>query len=193
MTRTRIRTVSFVPPAGLAAWGWQAAREPLHLAGLGGAVALGLMTWPLLVLAIVFGLPACAAALVPRSWRAAHRHREAERGYGRPYIPIRLRRAVLAADRHRCLFCGSSLSLQLDHVMPWSCGGLSTLWNLVTLCGTCNRVKSNYWCYRRSGREVYRPFRNANNKAKARLILAVERRARCNPARWLRAAWALGN
>jgi hypothetical protein len=132
------------------------------------------------------------AVAIPRSWRVWWR-----RGRPRPSIRARLRRRVYAADNYHCVYCWRTVDLQLDHVRPWSTGGLSSLWNLVTLCGSCNRAKSNYWQYR-NGRIVFRlwtyddvermPTRYQLDIAAA--ILARERRARRNPLRWLRAAAA---
>lgn len=61
----------------------------------------------------------------------------------------RLRFLVMQRDGFRCTNCGSSpakghaVSLQVDHVLPWSKGGETTLDNLQTLCETCNGGKSN--------------------------------------------------
>ena len=106
----------------------------------------------------------------------------------RPAIPARLRRAVYAADRHRCCYCGSPDFPQLDHVRPWSLGGLTSLWNMVTLCGKCNKVKSNYWPERP---RAYRPFAGHDNPREAMDILRAELWRRRNPLRWLRASLAL--
>jgi hypothetical protein len=123
-----------------------------------------------------------APVLVPRRVRMARRHDRP-----RPPIPRWLRKAVYAADRYRCVYCASRLQLQLDHVIPWSFGGLTVLWNLVTLCGRCNRIKSNYW-KSDTGQVYYRPFRNAASKGMAGMILRRELRTRRNPVRWVRAA-----
>jgi 5-methylcytosine-specific restriction protein A len=170
--------------AGLIVWLW--AGEPLPWYWLAADVAAGLAIYPLALIG-VYCLPAVAAAAVPRTWRCWWRHR-----HDRPAIPQRLRRAVYAADRYACVYCGADHDLQLDHVRPWASGGLSSLFNLVTLCGTCNRVKSNYWVYP-SGLVVYRPLAGNGLAAvrQAAAILSAERRARWNPARWARAAWAL--
>jgi hypothetical protein len=130
--------------------------------------------------------PAVLAVIVPRRWRAWWRHLHP--GY-RPHIRVRLRRAVEAADRYRCVSCREPFDLQLDHIRPWSSGGPTALWNLALLCGWCNRVKSNYWQYR-SGFVSYRPY-GTGDLALAAEILRAERRARANPFRWLRACLAL--
>lgn len=60
---------------------------------------------------------------------------------GRDHIPAALRRAVFTRDGHRCLHCGTSEGLSLDHVIPWSLGGADSFDNLQTLCGPCNSSK----------------------------------------------------
>lgn len=61
----------------------------------------------------------------------------------------RLRFEVLARDRFTCRFCGASptkdpeVSLHIDHIIPWSKGGKTTLENLQTLCSKCNLGKSD--------------------------------------------------
>jgi 5-methylcytosine-specific restriction endonuclease McrA len=160
-----------------------------HPAGPGLLAAVELVTftaWPYAVLAVLYCLPACVAALIPRSWREWWR-----RWHDRPAIPARLRRAVYAADRYACLFCGSGDYLQLDHVRPWSRGGLSSLWNLITLCRTCNLTKSNYWPSTQARPSFYRAWDGYDDEPRAALILAAERRARLLPSRAIRAAWAL--
>lgn len=59
-------------------------------------------------------------------------------------IPGHVRRLVYLRDAHRCVFCGSTGPLELDHVMPWSAGGPDTSDNLRTLCSRCNADRSNF-------------------------------------------------
>ena len=127
-----------------------------------------------------FGLffPGIVAGLVPWRWRAAWR-----RGRRRPSVPLRLRQAMLAADR-RCVYCGSRDRLQLDHIRPWSLGGTTTPANLAVLCGRCNVIKSNYWP--RLGARGYRPFPGHGDLAAAGAILRAERLCRFSPRRWSR-------
>lgn len=51
------------------------------------------------------------------------------------------RKEVFERDGYACVYCGSQLSLSLDHVIPQSRGGAHTLDNLVTACRRCNSSK----------------------------------------------------
>jgi len=49
----------------------------------------------------------------------------------------------LAEYDNKCAGCGASgftpgVQLQIDHIIPWSRGGASTLSNFQPLCATCN-------------------------------------------------------
>lgn len=59
----------------------------------------------------------------------------------RAYIPDAVRHAVYARDGWRCVSCGASKPLSLDHIHPWSLGGPDTEENLQTLCRPCNSRK----------------------------------------------------
>ena len=64
-------------------------------------------------------------------------------------ISQRLRYKVLARDNFKCCACGaspakdSSVELHVDHILPWSKGGETTIDNLQTLCSKCNLGKSD--------------------------------------------------
>jgi len=62
-------------------------------------------------------------------------------------INWRLRALVLMRDGARCQYCGASVQhgakLHIDHVVPWSKGGETTLDNLQVLCQACNVGKSD--------------------------------------------------
>lgn len=59
-------------------------------------------------------------------------------------INLRLRFLVLQRDNFKCCMCGASpakdpsVLLHIDHILPWSKGGETTLDNLQTLCSKCN-------------------------------------------------------
>jgi len=163
---------------------WLADNDPFGPSGLLAFLGLALLLsvfWPVALIMLV----QAPGSLVPNSWRIWWRGGDP----GRPHIPNWLRRAVYAADGRRCCYCGYAGSLQLDHVRPWSRGGRSSLWNLMTLCEPCNLVKSNYWQDR--GYRWYRPFAGHDSIRTAAAILAFERRHRWSPIRLIRAAMAL--
>lgn len=64
-------------------------------------------------------------------------------------INWRLRAKVLIRDNCICKMCGaspakdSSVTLHIDHVLPWSKGGETIIENLQTLCSVCNIGKSD--------------------------------------------------
>ena len=64
-------------------------------------------------------------------------------------ISERLRFRILLRDGFRCQSCGRSpvqspgVELHVDHVVPWSKGGETTLENLQTKCSKCNLGKGN--------------------------------------------------
>jgi len=59
----------------------------------------------------------------------------------RKAIPQALRQAVYERDGYACLHCGTTESLTLDHIHPYSKGGEDTYENLQTLCRSCNSRK----------------------------------------------------
>ena len=64
-------------------------------------------------------------------------------------VSLRLRFQVMRRDNFRCCICGASpakdpsIELHIDHVIPWSKGGETSIENLQTLCSVCNLGKSN--------------------------------------------------
>ena len=61
----------------------------------------------------------------------------------RPHIPQEVVDAVYKRDGGRCVRCGSTENLQLDHIVPFSKGGATSVENLQLLCRKCNLEKSN--------------------------------------------------
>lgn len=53
------------------------------------------------------------------------------------------KRNVMIRDRFKCVYCGSSKELTIDHVIPVSRNGKSTFENCVTACKKCNSKKNN--------------------------------------------------
>ena len=63
-------------------------------------------------------------------------------GRNKTTIPPRVRREVLARDKHRCraLGCTRTRFLEVHHIVPRLQGGGNGPDNLVTLCGSCHRL-----------------------------------------------------
>jgi 5-methylcytosine-specific restriction endonuclease McrA len=65
-------------------------------------------------------------------------------GRKRRSISLSTRYKVLRRDGFQCAVCGASgagVSLEVDHIVPWSKGGSNNMDNLQTLCFKCNRGK----------------------------------------------------
>lgn len=59
-------------------------------------------------------------------------------------IPTNIRRMVIERDGLRCVYCDDDLSqseVHLDHVVPESQGGPTTVTNLQVTCRKCNLQK----------------------------------------------------
>lgn len=69
--------------------------------------------------------------------------------YQRALMTERLRTAIKERDNYTCQICGASvkqepnLLLEIDHIIPVSRNGETTMDNLQTLCWRCNRRKGN--------------------------------------------------
>lgn len=67
----------------------------------------------------------------------------------RTLMTRKLRETIKQRDKFTCCICGNSvqtepnLLLEIDHIIPVSKGGCTTIDNLQTLCWKCNRSKSN--------------------------------------------------
>jgi hypothetical protein len=89
----------------------------------------------------------------PPAQRTRLRYRGGRSAQGRT-INWRLRATVLIRDNCICRMCGASpakdpaVTLHVDHIVPWSKGGTTTLDNLQTLCSACNVGKNDRPCAR---------------------------------------------
>jgi hypothetical protein len=75
---------------------------------------------------------------------------KAERNKHRKAIPKELRRQVFARAKNQCEYlginghrCASDHQLEIDHVIPWSHGGLDVLSNLRVCCKVHNNYRTN--------------------------------------------------
>lgn len=57
------------------------------------------------------------------------------------YVSAQEKERILRRDSHKCVACGSTDHLEIDHILPISKGGKSEWNNLQTLCRKCNRMK----------------------------------------------------
>lgn len=68
--------------------------------------------------------------------------RRVRSGERRPGIPTAIARAVYERDGGTCVYCGAHEGrMHLDHVKPWSKGGLHSVNNLCVSCANCNMSK----------------------------------------------------
>ena len=71
--------------------------------------------------------------------------REAQKFIGNKKI----RKFIFKRDKYMCLKCNTKDNLTIDHINPVFHGGLNKLYNLQTLCRSCNSSKSsNFKDYR---------------------------------------------
>lgn len=59
----------------------------------------------------------------------------------RAVVPESLRNKIFKRDENKCVDCGSTANLQIDHIIPLSKGGKTIKSNLQTLCELCNKTK----------------------------------------------------
>jgi 5-methylcytosine-specific restriction endonuclease McrA len=53
------------------------------------------------------------------------------------------KKQIIERDGCRCVYCGSSEHLTIDHVRPKALGGETVASNLVAACLSCNRSKAS--------------------------------------------------
>lgn len=96
---------------------------------------------------ISYGNPADArpiAQLVSRAWYEWHYRRGRDPDLERDPIPTHVRAAVLRRDGFVCQICRGRVErgdVHLDHITPWSKGGLDTVPNLRVTHSRCNLRK----------------------------------------------------
>jgi 5-methylcytosine-specific restriction endonuclease McrA len=56
-------------------------------------------------------------------------------------VPVALAFRVLERDGLRCVYCGSTKALSVDHVTPRSWAGSNAPRNLVAACSPCNSTR----------------------------------------------------
>lgn len=65
--------------------------------------------------------------------------------FGQRNVSLSTRFDVIKRDGYKCVVCGRSsndgITLEIDHIVPVSKGGIDAEWNLQTLCFDCNRGK----------------------------------------------------
>lgn len=69
-------------------------------------------------------------------------HREFRKLMARQhYVNADLREAVLERDGRKCLLCGATEDLEMDHIIPLTMKGKTEIENLQTLCRRCHRTE----------------------------------------------------
>lgn len=74
---------------------------------------------------------------VEGGWQFANWRKRSDGRY-RANIPAAVRAEVMARDGYRCLFCGATEQLSLDHIIRYRDGGPDSVENLRVLCMPCN-------------------------------------------------------
>lgn len=83
----------------------------------------------------------CRCELCERWFKARHEKRHSPRK-NRLRIDSSTRRKVLERDG-RCVACGDTQNLTVDHIVPVGRAGSDELHNLQALCFDCNQLKGN--------------------------------------------------
>lgn len=59
-------------------------------------------------------------------------------------LPRNIKLQIFTRDGNKCLECGDTENLSIDHIKPIHLGGTNRFSNLRTLCVKCNSKKGNY-------------------------------------------------
>ncbi|HEY66248.1 MAG TPA: hypothetical protein G4O02_16980 [Caldilineae bacterium] len=70
------------------------------------------------------------------------RYREKRRGLGMPPSPNYDARKIIERDGSRCVYCGSTENIVVDHMVPIQLGGTDDERNLAAACKRCNSGKA---------------------------------------------------
>ena len=212
------RWSTFGAGLGIPLGAWAYAVQPLHWVApwmpwaiLAAMASAGLVVVPLLVLWVLFFLPALIIGGPFRQWRIKHRLKHDRGRCKSAVITAGMDRLIKRTDRGRCLYCGISAAqlaalpprvnldgvitprrLHVDHGMPWRAGGRTVPSNLACLCDEHNEIKLNWW-REKNGYVWYRPnCRNPERLAMAEIITKTVLAKRNRPLRLLRMTWAMG-
>lgn len=77
----------------------------------------------------------------PPSWYEPAAAHTGERRDVPRYIPLHVRECVAGRDNYRCVGCGATRNLHMDHIRPHSHGGASTANNLRLVCAVSNLTR----------------------------------------------------
>lgn len=58
------------------------------------------------------------------------------------YVQVGVKAEVWERDKGKCVNCGSTLALEIDHIEPYAVGGKTEVENLRLLCRSCNQRKA---------------------------------------------------
>lgn len=64
------------------------------------------------------------------------------------------KKVIKKRDKHKCVLCGETIDLTIDHIYPWSIYHDSSFYNLVTMCETCNQKKADSIAYSEKLKEL---------------------------------------
>lgn len=103
-------------------------------------------------------------------WKNSKKYNETTKKE-RKLMNYTLREEVLKRDGYKCCVCGKTkkngVRLEIDHIIPVSKGGQSTISNLQTLCSSCNAKKNtldNETFVKKSIKEKLIAFRKKRSK-----------------------------